>query len=290
MFCIRIWGCLILLSTWSFAQLPSTDIYLVPFNPAGSQLVVGKAVNITDRVGYDNQPFFLPDGSLLYSSIRDDNQSDVYRYDPKTGKTTQVTKTPEHEYSPTLMPDGKHFSVIRQDAEGNQHLYQYSLDGSQSEMILKTINMIGYHTWLTPTKLGLFIVGQPHTLQFVNLGDEKPTVVLENIGRCLSMIPGSGDMSIVHKKAAHDWELVRVNGNTGAIQKLRNTKLGSEDYAWTPNGTLIMAQGRTVYRSTPMAEAAWQPLAEFDENDMQQINRLAVSPDGRMLAMVVSRR
>src|SRR4051794_8667781 len=51
---------------------PATDIYLVPL---GANLNVGKAVNITSRPGYDNQPSFTPDGrSVLYTSTRDDGQ------------------------------------------------------------------------------------------------------------------------------------------------------------------------------------------------------------------------
>jgi Tol biopolymer transport system component len=49
--------------------------------------------------GYNNQPSFLPDGkTVLYTSFRN-GQTDIYRYDLSTGKTTQVTNTTESEYS-----------------------------------------------------------------------------------------------------------------------------------------------------------------------------------------------
>src|SRR3989442_341427 len=69
------------------------------------ELKFGAPKKVTDFAGYNNQPFFMPDGrSLLYTSIRN-KQADIYRYDLNTGATTQVTNTPESEYSPTLMPD-----------------------------------------------------------------------------------------------------------------------------------------------------------------------------------------
>jgi len=53
----------------------------------------GEPKKITDFLGYNNQPFFLPDGkSILYTSIRN-KQADIYRYDVESGKTTQVTDT-----------------------------------------------------------------------------------------------------------------------------------------------------------------------------------------------------
>src|SRR5215813_5792800 len=74
---------------------PATEIYLAPFTEGEAKTTtvaivsiqrlgvsVGKAVNITNNPGYDNQPFFLPDSSgLLFSSNRDGKQNDIYRYD-----------------------------------------------------------------------------------------------------------------------------------------------------------------------------------------------------------------
>src|SRR6516165_1379333 len=101
------------------AAPPASDIYIVDlknqhnYKNGTDILKFGDPKKITEFVGYNNQPFFLPDGkSILYTSIRD-KQADIYRYDLETGKTTQVTNTPESEYSPTLMPDKKNISVVR---------------------------------------------------------------------------------------------------------------------------------------------------------------------------------
>ena len=266
---------------------PSSDIYLVPINPACSRLIAEKAINITKRDGYDNQPHFLPDGSLFYTSIREDNQADIYRYDPKTGTTERVTRTAESEYSPTLMPDGRHFSAIRVEANNEQRLWQFELNGSSPKVLLETVKAVGYHAWFNPNRLGLFIVGNPHTLQLVSLGEEQPQKVLENIGRCFSPIPGRPTISVVSKQDPNHWQLMEISAD-GSKTALMTALPGSEDYAWTPAGIVIMAQGKKIYRSTPLAESPWQPLADFSDADFQQINRLAISKDGRTLAMVVA--
>lgn len=61
---------------------PATDIYLADLRVARGRVTVDAPVNVTARPGYDNQPFFLPDGrAFLYTSVREDSQADIYRYD-----------------------------------------------------------------------------------------------------------------------------------------------------------------------------------------------------------------
>ena len=89
------------------ATPPASDILLVDLTKEKSGFKLGQPAKITTFAGYNNQPFFLPDGSaVLYTSIRD-GQADIYRYDIRSGAPTQITNTRESEYSPTLMPDGK---------------------------------------------------------------------------------------------------------------------------------------------------------------------------------------
>ena len=68
-----------------FAQLPNTDIWLLDVKSIGDSIVLSNPSNITNRVGYDNQPTFSPKGDyILYTSIRDEKQSDIFKYDLKT--------------------------------------------------------------------------------------------------------------------------------------------------------------------------------------------------------------
>src|SRR5215831_18471340 len=71
---------------------PGTDIFLAPLSVSGTTVTVGAAVNITARPGYDNQPSFTADGnSILFTSTHADGQSDIYRYDLASKRTSQVT-------------------------------------------------------------------------------------------------------------------------------------------------------------------------------------------------------
>src|SRR5262245_1360209 len=111
---------------WSVLQTapPDTEIYLASLTTSGDTLTIGAPVNISNSPGYDNQPSFTPDGgSVLFTSVRGTRKpdpansaatwSDIYRYDIAAQRLTQLTDTPESEYSPIVTPDGLHVSAIR---------------------------------------------------------------------------------------------------------------------------------------------------------------------------------
>src|SRR4051812_9930298 len=73
------------------AAPPSTDIYLADLKLVQGSVTIGKPTNVTHRKGYDNQPFFLPDGqSFFFTVIGEDEQADTYRYDIKTETRVRV--------------------------------------------------------------------------------------------------------------------------------------------------------------------------------------------------------
>ena len=163
---------------------PATEVfYATVSNAAGIESIV----NISNNPGYDNQPSFLPDGSaILFSSNRDGKQTDIYRYDIATKTLTQLTKTPEAEYSPTVTPDKRTFSVIRVEADGTQRLWRFDLDGSNPRLVLENVKPVGYHVWLDATHLALFVLGSPATLQVADTTTGTAEVVSTGIGRTLA--------------------------------------------------------------------------------------------------------
>ncbi|MCX6276250.1 MAG: hypothetical protein NTV09_13700, partial [Bacteroidetes bacterium] len=62
----------------AMAQLPETDIFISEVTKRDGKLMFSSPDNITQRKGYDNQPFFMPDGkSLLYVAVPDTTQADI---------------------------------------------------------------------------------------------------------------------------------------------------------------------------------------------------------------------
>lgn len=266
---------------------PSTDIFLVELLKRGGQLTLSKPINITFRPGYDNQPSFTPDGkSILFTSQREGEQTDIYRYDLAARLTTRVINTTESEYSPTVTPDEKSFSVIRVEADKTQRLWQFPLAGSAPSLVLTNIKPVGYHVWLDANTLALFVLGQPNTLQLVDVKTEKAEVLAQSIGRALHRIPGQpSQFSFVHK-AEKEWWVKAYDLKTRQTTNLIKTLPGSEDCAWLPNGTLLMAQGSKFYKWQRGKDADWQLVADLEASGVTNITRLAVNAKGDKLALV----
>jgi len=284
----------------AFAQTPSSspapapppvnDIFLIDVANKSGQMTFGKPSKITEWHGYNNQPFFFPDGqSLLYTSIREDKQADIYRYEIKRGQTSRVTETMESEYSPTVTPDGKFISVVRVEADGTQRLWKFGITGGKPSLVLEKIKPVGYQAWIDQNTLALYILGaagKPSTLQIVDVRTEKAEVIAENIGRPLRLMPHQNKLSFVHKISAAEWIVKSFDLQTRQITTLIKTLLGSEDYAWTPAGVLLMGKDAKLFAWEPGKDTGWHEVADFSTAGLTGITRIAVSPKGNRIAIV----
>lgn len=262
-----------------------TDVYVAALGREGGRLVVGEVANVTRRVGYDNQPSFTPDGrAVLYASIGEDGQADVFRYDRASGVAERVVRTPESEYSPAITPDGKAISVVRVEADGMQRLWRFPLDGAAPTLVLEAVAPVGYYAWGDDRVLALFVLGEPITLQLADARTGEAEVVASGIGRSLHRIPGERAISFVRKESDDAWWIERLDLDTRETRRLVRALAPSEDYAWLPDGTLLMARGSTLFHWNGTGD--WEPIADLASAGVHEITRLAVSPDGRTIALV----
>src|SRR5690349_13431781 len=168
------------------AQLPETDIFLADIKNDNGKLSFTTPVNITKRRGYDNQPYFTPDGkSILFVALQDTTQSDIYKYDLASKKINQVTRTAKSEYSPNITADGKSISVVRVDKDNGQRFYTIPLNDMAHPKVVKGSDSIGYYCWLNDTSLAMFILGDAMTLQILNTKTSERRLIASDIGRCM---------------------------------------------------------------------------------------------------------
>jgi dipeptidyl aminopeptidase/acylaminoacyl peptidase len=183
------------------AATPGTDIYELAFDGTASGLAGAKAQAISTEPGYDNQPFYTPDGkSVLFTAIRDGKQTDIYEFDRATRKSKPLIVTPEGEYSPTVTPDGRGISVIRVEPDKTQRLWRFDRSGGMPAVVLADIKPVGYHTWIDGDQLVLFVLGPPATLQLARISTGKADVLARDIGRSLQRIPGGKLVSFVMRE------------------------------------------------------------------------------------------
>ena len=279
---------ILLVGITGYAQ-EGTDIYLFNFKVDQNQFTLSNARNITNSPGYDNQPYFLPDGkSLLYSSDDGFGQTDIYRYNILGQNERRLTFTPNNEYSPTVTPDGKYFSCIILERNGNQFLWKYPLNGAVPQKLVD-VQPVGYHCWASNDMLGLFVVGEPNTLNLVDLPTGKVEKVADSPGVTLKMIPNSSDlMSFVDLSNDAHWKVRTVNTSTKELAEVIDAPKHAQYYSWTPSGILVAGDGKRIYKFDPANDSDWVEMANLSDYGIKEFTRITISPSGDLLAVVVN--
>lgn len=255
--------------------LPESQIWLADFNVRTGE--VSNAAMIIDAPGYDNQPMFTTDGKgLFFVSDRSGNRTtDVYRFDLATSVVTQLTSTPEQEFSPTPIPGSSDFSVVRVMHPADtgdvytesQQLWRYSADGRPLSPVVPQ-RRVGYYTWMDSTWVALFIVGDdqrgvPHRLEVQSTDTAAVFPVANHIGRCIRRHP-SGQLSYVDKTDSTQNRLMMAGGPGMPPDTLVTMPKGTEDYCWLwDTSVLFLSNTGTIYRWIKGTELGMQPLTSL---------------------------
>jgi len=267
----------------------STDIVTLDLRPHHDHVHAGSLVHVTDRDGYDNQPHFVDQDRIVFSSIRDGEQSDIFRYTLSEDRLERLTETPESEYSPKLTPEGDALTVVRVEMDGvSQHLYRYSLEGDGPERLLPDVDDIGYYAWAGPQRVALFRVGEPSSLHLANLETGELRHIQDRIGPVLQSIPGTEGVSFVDQSDPERWVLKRLDGATGEVASVAELPPGALEHVWLSDATVLMGHEGVLHRSTGDPDRPWHPLKDLSEI-LGEFNRLAVAPAGFRLAVVTQR-
>lgn len=266
-------------------EIPNHNIVLFELDPQATRLSSPRLVAAT--TDYENQPCFSPDLISLVYTRMNEKQADIWLWDAKSGESAALVETELSEYSPTFLPgQGDTLSTVRVEADGAQRLWRYS-EEKGFELIFQELKPVGYHVWCGPF-VGLFILGEPHTLQIAKLGEEKATAVAEKVGRCLKRVPGTDQISFtVEEGDRHRLKTYHVkSGRTTALQLL---PAQSQDYLWLDGETVLGSDGQRLLKAKAGSQQ-WDALENSVMPGISGITRLALSPDGKQLAVVYEQK
>jgi hypothetical protein len=274
----------------SFSGLaqPGTEIYLFDLKIKRDQVIISNPKNITNRKGYDNQPFFHPDKPLLYFvSANDEGRTDIVAFNYASGESKKITQTHDREYSPTVTPDKQFISCILQRDSGAQDLVKYPIDGGTPEIIISDL-IVGYHAWANVNQVIVFTLPQPFKLQLMDVSSKSYSVVAEQIGRSIHKIPGQKGISFLQKIKEDEWTVNVLDPATKAVSTITPGLPGAEHpMAWTPDGKIIMSDDKKLFFYDPNRIKIWRPV-EVKSDDAFSFSRIAISPDGKLMALVIS--
>jgi hypothetical protein len=276
--------CALLIATKAGAQ-GASDLFLVQLQENQGKLTAGPVTRLTNREGYNNQPAFMRGTPfVLYTVIDSTTHADIWRYDLDRKIAEPFTRTqPESEYSATLMPRGDRISVIRVEADSTQRLWSFDLNGGDPRIVIENVKPVGYHAWLDSSRVMVFVLGNPASLQLVDIRTGSAQVIAHNIGRALQRLPGRHAVSFVQVNPDTTRTITVYDADNGTLAPLIKTLPGNEYHVWTSAGTLVGASGSTLYQWRPGASEPWSPIGDIG---VAGITRIAISPDGRRLIVV----
>src|SRR6185437_7901286 len=117
-------------------------------------------------------------------------------------------------------------------------------------------------------------------------GARRDTIA-RDIGRSLVMIPGARAFTYLQRGPA-GWSLLRAElGGAGAPETstLAAMPAGADYVVWLSPRLAITAAGSSILSWSP-GQTGWGPAADLSAAGLARASRLAVSPDGKWLAIV----
>ncbi len=263
----------------------NTDVFLFDLETKNNSISLNNKVNISKNEGYDNQPSFYDDDTVLFSSTRN-GQTDIASYGISNNVSEWISDTPNgSEYSPLKIPNKMAVSAIRLDSDGLQRLYRYDLNTGKSTILLKDLK-VGYHFWYSEDIIvSTVLIEDRMDLVVSNLKDNTNYTFQKNVGRSLHNIPNTKLISYISKESGNS-VVKSMNPISGATKVLVKLTDQSEDVCWTSDGWLVTAYDTTLLTFDPDKDKEWKPALVFEDNEIHGISRLAISPDGKHLALV----
>lgn len=259
-----------------------TEVYSAQLITTAKGYQIGSLSNCSNNEGYDNQPSFWSEETLLYAATRN-GQTDVLLHQLTSGEKKWQSATGQgSEYSPLRIPSTKEFSAIRLDTSGLQRLYRYNSDGVSH--LLHPDLKIGYQLWVdTNTLLCTVLVDDRMDLYLLDVDRGTATRLQSRVGRSLHKVPNSELLSFIHWKDGKAI-VTTLDQKTKAQKAVFVLPEGVQDHAWLPDGTLIYGQRNALF--TVSSDQAPRLLHQFKDEEIKGISRIAVSPQGKRLALV----
>ncbi len=271
-----------LATLYSFSQ-PNTDIFLFDLSTENGNFELSNIKNISNNEGYDNQPSFLDNNTILYAGTRK-GQTDIVKYTIPYDSKVYINLTEGSEYSPLKIPNQKAVSAIRLDEDGAQKLYKYNLRNGESEVLVDDV-IIGYHVWYNADILASSVLEDGSMSLYVTNFKEKENYKIEaKVGRSLHKIPNTNLVSYISKANDSLWDIKSFDPISYKTKSIVATLPNSDDMCWLSQSTMLMGKGDKLYKNNNAKD--WIEVASLEEYDISNITRLAVSPDGIKLVLV----
>ena len=268
-----------------FAQ-DNTEVYVFDISPAYEGFELLNARNVSNNEGYDNQPSFISNDALVFAG-NNNGQTDISEYN----FTTQVKKwvnpeTEGSEYSPQKFPSNKDLAAVRHDKDGKQRLYKYNLETGTSSELIENIE-VAYFAFYNDEKILATILSRAQMdLVMIDLNTKSTDTLFQNAGRTIQKIPATNSMAYTLVNEEKNLDLYVLDMNSKDSYFICELPFNTQDYVWLNDTQILTGMGSKLYIYDTLGESEWKKVASLDEYGIKNITRMAISPNGKKLALV----
>ena len=265
----------------------NTEVYLFDIDTANGKVELKNMRNVSNNEGYDNQPSFIYEETLLFSG-NNKGQTDIALYDIQNSKRSWLNKsTTGGEYSPQKLPIGEDVASVRLDTNGLQRLYLYNQSYKEPKLILNDLQ-VAYFFFYTANLVVSAVLGNDDLdLVISDISEKKNDTLLVNVGRSIHGVPYQKYVSYtaVNNEKNHDLYLFDIDGDMESYFVCQ-LPIGVQDYTWLNEDQIIIGRRNKIFVYDLLEDSEWREWASLEGYDFTNITRLAVSPEGTKLALV----
>lgn len=270
---------------FTFAQV-NTEVFVFDIRPAYEGLQLLNARNVSNNPGYDNQPSFISNERLVFAGDND-GQTDISEYNLATKLQKWVNQeTKGGEYSPQKFPSSDDLAAVRLDPNGKQRLYRYNSKTGQSSEIVPDLQ-VAYFAFYDDSKMLATVLDDEYmSLVMIDLPNKKADTLFYKAGRSLQKVPKTRAMSYTLVNEEGNLDLYLLDMDSYESFFVTELPIGIQDFVWINDTQVLVGSGSNLFMYDTLGGLEWNGVASLGEYGIKNISRMAISPDGKKLAVV----
>lgn len=269
-----------------FAQTSDSEIFLFSIGKKDGKMTFSGGENISNSKGYDNQPSFsLDNNSILFTSNRRENNFDIYEYSLANKKINPIITSDDGEY--TAKESDKNTITFVREGEGQlMTVINFDRNSKKETFAFKIKEPIAYYAFNSKGD-ALVWIRYAFMMHFVNTEKSINNYVADYVQPSVPhLIPKTDNFSFMVRHPDDSLWIKEFNSTIQAVRPIVQTKDSKKDYAWMPDGSLLIGSGSKLFRFDEKADKDWNLLMDLNSFGIKDISRISVSPNGKHLALV----
>jgi hypothetical protein len=273
------------LNSLVFSQPPNSEILLFSVDQNDGKTTFSGGKNVTNNPGYDNQPSFsLDNRSLLFTSNRNGKDTNIFEYFLADGRTEQITTSADNEYT-AKDRDGKSLNFVREGSDQTMTVFSFERQTKKESLAFKIKEPVAYYAFNSKGD-ALVWVRYAFFIHWVNSDKNINRFVADYaLPSTPQLIPGTDNFSFVKRLPTDEMWIYEFNPTNQTIRPIVQNKDGKVNYAWMPDGSLLIGSGTKLFRFNEKSDKSWVEIGDLSSFGVKEILRLAVSSDGKNLAV-----